>query len=465
MDFVTLGQTHEIGASCHVLMIEGTGIVLDAGVHPDQDGPEGLPALHLVENEPSLWVDHVVLSHAHHDHLGALPVVLKRFPHALVHFTKPARVLAEFLLRASARLQKRRLREGSSTAEPLFSEDELEYHEYLYLAHALDQPFNVTGVRGETPVQATYHHAGHVLGAAGVMFTFEEDGQTRRVYYTGDVHLRPQVVTPAADLPEGPVDVLIMEATLGADEGQEQVKRRDEERRFGEALARVIDRGGVALVPVFALGRAQEMLALIDRFRQRGVIDPDTPIYTAGSMRAIAEIYDDTRLVSPRLDPNLTFAGIAQQRLPRSEAALLKVLREPGVLLLPSGMMFERTASNDVAQYLVDQQKHGIFLVGYAKPGSPAARLLDAAQAGEGTEVVLDPETGPQPVYADVGRFRFSGHSHRRDLLTLVEKLQPKTVVLVHAEEEAKAWMAAAIREQYPDVNVVLPSPGEVVTV
>ena len=465
MDYVSLGSTDDIGASCHLLMVEGTGLMLDAGVHPDVDGPEGLPRLGLIQSRPDLWVDHVLVSHAHHDHLGALPVVLQRFPHALVHFTKPTRLLAEFLLRASARLQRRRLREGSSTADPLFDEDELTYHEYLYLPHDLSQPFNVTGVRGTSPIQATFYHAGHVLGAAGTLLTFEEAGQKRRVFYTGDVHLRPQVVTPAADLPGGPVDVLIMEATLGADASQEAVMRREEERRFAEALDAVIRRGGVALVPVFALGRSHEMLALIDRFKKRRMIDPDTPVYTSGSMRALAEIYDDTRLISPRLDADLTYAAIDQPRLPRSETALLNILREPGIVLVPSGMMFERTASNDLAQYLVDQEKHAVFLVGYAKPGSPAHRLHEAALQGEGTMVTLDPETGEQPVFCTVDRFRFSGHSHRKDLLTLVDRLRPKTVILVHGEPAAKAWMAEAIRAAHPDTTVVLPEIGVPVTV
>ena len=78
MDYVSLGSTDDIGASCHLLMVEGTGLMLDAGVHPDVDGPEGLPRLGLIQSRPDLWVDHVLVSHAHHDHLGALPVVLCR---------------------------------------------------------------------------------------------------------------------------------------------------------------------------------------------------------------------------------------------------------------------------------------------------------------------------------------------------------------------------------------------------
>mgnify|MGYP002336526436 CR=1 FL=1 len=132
-------------------------------------------------------------------------------------------------------------------------------------------------------------------------------------------------------------------------------------------------------------------------------------------------------------------------------------------------MMFERTASNDLAQYLVDQEKHGIFLVGFSKEGSPGDRLLVAAQQGatQGypAEVVLDPNTGAQEVVCAVERFRFSGHSHRRDLLGLVARLQPKKVILVHGEVEAKEWMRDNILHFHPGTEVIFPEQGVAVEV
>ncbi|GIV61119.1 MAG: hypothetical protein KatS3mg043_2208 [Rhodothermaceae bacterium] len=215
MVFVALGATDEIGASCHFLKINGTGIVLDAGVHPEQEGPEGLPRLELIRQNPDWYVDHAIVTHAHHDHIGALPVLIRHFPHVHVHMTKATRQLADLLLPASARLQRRRLREGSSTAPPLFEEQELEVMSYLYLTHELNTDFDVTGLRGTTPVRARFYNAGHVLGAAGVYLAFEEEGRTRQVFYTSDTCLRPQAILPGGEYPEGPIDVLILESTLG----------------------------------------------------------------------------------------------------------------------------------------------------------------------------------------------------------------------------------------------------------
>ena len=461
MIFTALGKTDAIGASCHFLKIGETGLVLDAGVDPEEDGPDGLPDFDLIHRRPEWYVDHAIVTHAHHDHLGALPILIQQFPHVLVHMTRATRALADFLLPASARLQRRRLREGSSTHEPLFKEEDLEVYSYLYLTHELEEPFNVTGVREQVPIKARFYNAGHILGSAGVLLTFEEDGAERRVFYTSDTNLRSQAIIPGGTYPEEPVDVLILESTMGADAEAELTTRKTEEKKLGEALKRVIERGGTALVPVFALGRAQEVIALVDRFKRRGVLPEDVPVYTAGSLRAIADVYDKTRFFTPRLNPDFQVFGVEQRRLPRSETAKLNALREPSIHVVSSGMMFERTISNVLAQELVEDEKNGIFLVGFSKEDSPADRLLKAAEEGKGTDVRLNGSDKMQPVNCEVERFRLSGHSHRRDLIQLVEKLRPKKVVLVHGEEDARTWMADNIKFFYPEVEIFRPKAGE----
>ena len=465
MIFVPLGKTDAIGASCHFIKVGETGLVLDAGIDPEEDGPDGLPDFDFIHRRPDWYVDHALITHAHHDHLGALPILIQQFPHVLVHMTRATRELADFLLPASARLQRRRLREGSSTHEPLFKEEDLDIYSYLYLTHELEEPFDVTGVRAQRPVKAQFYNAGHILGSAGVLLTFEESGAERRVFYTSDTSLRPQSIIPGGSYPEEPVDVLILESTLGADAEAELTTRRTEEQKFGEALRRVIERGGTVLVPVFALGRAQEVLALIDRFKKRGLLPEEVPVYTAGSMRAVADLYDKTRFFTPRLNPDFQVFGVEQRRLPRGDAAKQNALSEPSIHIASSGMMFERTLSNALAQRLVEDEKNGIFLVGFSKEDSPADRLLKAAAEGKGTEVLLNGADEPQPVNCEVERFRFSGHSHRRDLIQLVEQLRPKKVILVHGEEPARTWMADNIKFFYPEVEIFQPKAGEPIEV
>ena len=437
--------------------------MLDAGVDPDEDGPAGLPDLRWLHDRSDVFLDHVIISHAHHDHVGALPVVIRQFPHVQVHMTRPTRELAEFVLPASARLQRRRVREGSSSCEPLFDEEELELQSYLYRTHDLESEFQLTGLPGSGGVGLSFFHSGHILGAAGVELTFRENGSSRRVFYSSDTNLRSQSIIPGGVYPEGGVDVLILESTLGADSQAELTTRRDEETRFGDALRKAWERGGTVLVPVFAVGRAQEVLALIDRFKRRGILPASVPVYTSGAMRAVAGLYDRTRLTSPRLNRDFLVEEVDQLRLPRGRTAKSSVLNEPGIHVMSSGMMFERTLSNRIAQEIVEDEKNAVLLVGFAQDDSPAARLLAASSNGamEGErEVVLDAARGAQPLKCEVGRFRLSGHSHRRDLIQLVAQLSPESVVIVHGETAAKEWMADNIRFFYPSIDVILPETG-----
>lgn len=462
MRYVSLGDTDTIGSSCHYLDIEGTGIVIDAGMHPEEEGEDSLPRFDFILDHKERHVDHAVVTHAHHDHIGALPVLIREFPHAQIHMTPATRQLADVVLPASAKLQGRKQREGSTKAAPLYSPEEVEAQSYVYEGQQLEEPFDMTGARSKIHIDATFYDAGHVLGAAGMLLEWKPEGEPlRSAFYTSDTNVRPQTILPGASYPKHPVDVMFLETTMGADDQAELTTREAEEKRFAEALREtLVEKRGAVLIPSFALGRAQEIIALIGRFKDEGII-PDVPVYTAGSMRAFADLYDKTRYSTPRLDPDFEVYGVKQKRVPRSDARLIENTNEPSIHIVASGMLFERTLSNKVAQHIIGKEKNAVLFVGYARPDSPADLLRQAAAEGPGTEVVLDEKVGPQKVYARVDRFRFSGHSHRRDLLTIVEKLNPKQIVLVHGETSAREWMEENIRYFYPDVVVHAPELGE----
>lgn len=464
MRFLPLGDTADIGASCHFLDIEGTGLVLDVGTDPRHDGPASLPRFDWVQERADSYIDHALITHAHHDHMGALPVLVREFPHVMAHMTDATRQLLEFLLPASARLQKKRREQGETEHDPLFTEEELEVLHHLYLTHELGADFDVTGMMGDTSVMARFFSAGHILGSVGVELRFEEEGRERRLFYTSDTNMQAQTIIPGGTYPDS-TDVLVLESTLGADEEAAQTSRPEEVEKFRETLSRVLDRGGTALIPVFVMGRAQEMLALLGKLKREGSIPMDVPIYTAGSMRSISDLYDQTRTTTPRLDPEFQVFGVEQERVPYPEEAKREILSGPGIMVVSSGMMFEPTLSNILARRIVENERDAVLIVGHAKEGTPAHRLQEAAEEGPGSPVMLAAGHGPQPVYCTVERFRFSGHSHRRDLLEIVEKLAPEHVLLVHGEPEAREWMAHSIEDRHSDINVVRPEWGTVLQI
>jgi Cft2 family RNA processing exonuclease len=458
MFLVPLGETDHIGGTCYYLNVGGTGLLIDAGQNPNDDGPTGLPLFDLLANQASWPVDHVLISHAHHDHVGALPVLLKEQPHVVVHMTGPTRHLLDTLLPASARLQARKARNSVHAPAPTFTENEMQALTFGFRSHAFAIPFDVTGSRGKSTVQATFFSAGHILGAAGVLLEFEEDGRFWRLFCTSDTNARPQTIHPGGEYPDRAVDFLMLECTLGADPEIENTSREEQETLLRDAVVRTLTRGGTVLLPVFALGRAQEVIALVDRWKRQGRIPDSIPLYTSGLMRGISDIYDRTRFISPRLDVDFEVYGVDQKRMPRSKAGKSAVLEEPGIIVASSGFMIERTLSHRIAQRLISDKKNGIFFAGFLKEPSPGFRLLEAAR--DGRTVILDSTRGPETIECEVDRFRLTGHSNRRDLLDIVGRLQPRTVYLVHGDPEARGWMADNVRFFHPEVEIILPTQG-----
>jgi len=454
MRFLSLGSCSEVSASCHYLAVGRNGLVLDAGADPNKEGPPSLPQYHLIRNRV---LGHALITHAHHDHIGGLPSLVQQFPHTQLHLTEATGMLSDFMLMASARLQERKFREGSSAYPSLFDTDDVEETLSLFSTHDCEQPFPLSG---EPLISAEFFDAGHVLGSAGVLLQFEENGHTRKVFYTSDTNLQSQAIIPGGRYPTPPIDVLIMESTLGADPKAEKVTRKREEQRFCEALQAVIEREGCALVPVFMLGRAQEVLAVIDRFKRMGQLPQDLPVYTAGGMREVSRIYDHMRNDTPRIDSDFQVNQVRQRIFRAKRAKIARALRKPAIFVLASGMLFERTLSNRLAQIFIEEEKHAILLVGYCKDDSPGGRLLHAwEQDLEG--VVLDREVGMQPIACQIDRFRFSGHSNRRDLVGLAGHLRPQKIILVHGEDAARTWIADTIQRTHPETSVILPAVGQ----
>ncbi|MFO8099097.1 MAG: MBL fold metallo-hydrolase [Salinibacter sp.] len=462
MKFLPLGDTEDIAASCHFLDIEGTGLVLDVGTDPRREGPASLPRFDWVRDRAQSYVDHGIVTHAHHDHMGALPVLMEEFPHVMAHMTDATKKLLEFLLPASARLQQKKREQGETEHKPLFTEDDLEFLSHVSLTHELGADFDLTGMAGNVEVTGRFYSAGHILGSAGVELSFEENGRARRLFYTSDTNMQAQSIIPGGEYPSS-TDILMLETTLGADEDAEQTSRPEEVEKFRATLSRVMDRGGTALIPVFVMGRAQEMLALLARLKREGDIPADAPIYTAGSMLGVADLYDKTRETTPRLDSDFRVFDVEQERVPYSAEAKKDILDGPGIMVVSSGMMFEPTLSNILARRIVENERDAVLIVGHAVQGTPARRLQDAAAEGAGAPVRLA-DGQVQPVHCTVERFRFSGHSHRQDLLQIVDRVAPETVVLVHGEPAAQNWMQKHIQERHPEIDVRRPTWGEIMT-
>ena len=302
---------------------------------------------------------------------------------------------------------------------------------------------------------ATFYDAGHILGSAGVMLE-SESGHT--VFYTGDVQFENQSMIPGADFPESGVDTLIMECTRGGFQRSAHYSRPEEMVRFGQAIADTLERGGAVLIPVFAIGKSQEMLFNIHRFKQQGVIPANTPVYFGGLSAKVSLLYDRFSGLTRRHDHDFKLKEEIQTvPLPRKGKAPL-VCTPGNIYVVSSGMMTEKTLSNVMAEQVLPHEKNAILFVGYADPDSPAGQLKTTPH---GELVKMRPNGQPVRRKCTIDCFDFSGHATRDSLVDYAVKLKPKQVILVHGDPDAVEWMHDTLAFRMPDAEIIAPVPGK----
>lgn len=450
--FTNLTRQVEIGANSYLLELAGKRVILDSGLHPRFDGEAALPQLSLVEPES---VDAIFLSHAHQDHVGSLPLVMRRNPRASVFMTEATRRLSDVMLHNSVNVMLKKRDEGVNSY-PLFSHREVDTATKRWQPVPIRQRFDAAGERLRPDEEATLSFelfdAGHILGSAGVLLRAEG----RTIFYTGDVQFDDQTVMQAARFPEGPLDVLIIETTRGDRASPEGFTRAGEELRLAQAIKTAFAAGGAVLIPLFALGKTQEFLAMVHEFRRKGLLGL-CPIYIGGLGTKLAEIYDRLAHETPRQKHDLQILDAVAPFTMAGKAADATPLKPGRIYALSSGMMTEKTLSNSFARKVISDPEQSLFFVGYADPESPAGKLRAAAP---GDMVHLSAEFPPQPLNATVDQFNFSAHATRESLREYVNKVRPKKVVLVHGDLAAVEWFRSTLQADLPESDIIVPTPG-----
>ncbi|MGI8890558.1 MAG: MBL fold metallo-hydrolase [Chthoniobacterales bacterium] len=452
LKFINLTRRTEIGANCYYLGSGDQGVVLDCGMHPKEEGEMALPNLPALAGRK---VDAILVSHAHLDHIGSLPVLMRQQPQARIFMTEPTAAVGDALLHNSVNVMTRE-REAVGVIYPLFTHKETNRATSRWQHCPWRQPFTAEGERsrGEAGADLSFQFwdAGHVLGAGGILIRAEG----RTVFYTGDVNFEDQTLTKGAAFPETDIDVLIIETTRGDSPLPEGFSRAAEEERFGAAVGQAFARGGCVLIPVFALGKTQEVMAMLYKFKRAKLID-DVPIYIGGLSSKMTEIYDRRANQTARVLPRLQLFPEVSPFVLNGKTIGDAPARPGRIYALSSGMMTPKTLSNIFARRIIDRPEHSIFFVGYADPESPAG-IMRRSQPNE--LVSLDEDEPAQPLRCQLEEFQFSAHASRETLLAYIVKVAPKKVVLVHGDLPAVEWMRAAVAAALPESEGIVPPPG-----
>ncbi len=422
-------------------------------MHPRALGQAATPDFSVLDGR---GFDAMVLTHAHQDHSGCLPLAMRQAPGKPVFMTQATAALTDVMLHNSVNVMLRQRESEGMSDYPLFSHREVEQISEQWRIAPLNAPFDLSGERGGLAggVTCEFFDAGHILGSIGALVRAEG----RRIFYTGDVNFEDQTLMRGARFPVDDIDVLIMETTRGNSPVPTGFTRHAEEKRFLGDLQAALDDDAPVLIPVFALGKTQELLALLHRARKSGELRGGFGLYVGGLGAKVTAVTDRLRGRAPRHFGDLKLAECLPMEVVGGRDIAKLSVSPKTVYAVSSGMMTEKTLSNALAPRILENPDARCMFIGYSDPASPAGRVRAAASGGE---VSLDAGQRPVRLRCRVDEYTLSAHAVRDGLLDYARKAQPAKVVLVHGDPPAVEWFAREIPKVCPHSEIILPNPGE----
>jgi len=432
MKLIDLNPHGGIGANCTVCEVGGFRFAIDSGLHPKYAGKDSIPR-HAVLDRDTL--DFIILTHCHLDHLGSLPLLSREHQDAPVLMSYPSSVLARRMLSNSISVMKRQRNELNLTELPLYGRDDLTSLYDRVKILSIKRPFRLE--KDGRAIDVVLHHAGHVAGAVSVEIKTPKE----RILFTGDILFDGSRTLDGAEPLLEKVDTLVTETTRGLSVREPSRQRESEMLNLLEESSKTLSRGGSVLIPVFALGRMQEMLSVLDDAFKRNAL-PKVPVFCSGLGMDLVNHFHEISKNTNRVRFNRkVLRSLGARPLPRK----LEPGREPpmqGIYLVSSGMLVEHTPSYVMASSMLGDDRNSILFVGYCDPSTPGGQLL---QSEPGTPFEFNAYNHIEPIRAKIRQFDLSGHADRDQLVAYAEKLAPKNIFLHHGDPEAREWFTNAL--------------------
>jgi metallo-beta-lactamase family protein len=465
IDFVGAAQT--VTGSKHVIRTKHATVLLDCGLFQGRRRESNERNRNLGVDPASL--DAVVLSHAHIDHSGALPVLVKEGYSGPIYTTPATRDLCAVMLEDAAMIQaadaryinKAIDRDGADMdhVEPLYSPDDVVRVLEQMVAVPYHRKINIA--RG---VDVSFHDAGHVLGSAVTALDIQDHGKQKRLVFTGDLGRKHMPILKDPEVVDG-AHVLVTESTYG-DRLHKPIGAMEDE--LADVLRRTYERGGKVIIPSFALERAQEVLYAIRALLNEGRMPP-MPVYVDSPLtvkitdifKLHPECYDaETRALIRSGDSPFDFEAL-RYVADKEESQALDASDEPAVIISASGMC----EAGRVVHHLkatIEDEKNTVCIVGFQAQHTLGRRIVERRKRVKIFGVERD-------LRAEVATFNgFSAHADQKDLVEYACDLKERGplahVVLVHGEPGAQRALEAKLRARgFDDVHA--PGPGETLEV
>lgn len=418
MKVSVLGAAKEVGRSAFLVNVNHTTILLDYGVLLKR---EPIFPMHVKPKD----VDAVVISHAHLDHSGFVPsLFLSQSTQVQSLGTVPTFELSQLLIEDMIKI--------SGFYLPF---------EYLDLMTMMkrSKSLNYKEPYKVNDLSITLHESGHILGGSTVVV--EHDN--KRLFYTGDINTRGSKLLRQADLDLDPIDLMIIESTYSQ---TEQTPREQSESELIEFAHEVIDRKGTLFIPAFSVERAQEIACVLKSYNFPHKI----------AMDGMALKANEIMVRHPKFlrDPEVFKKAVTEAEWISGWNRRRKIVKEPGVIISPAGMLVGGTAVFYL-QEIAKDSKNGVAIVSYQGEGTPGRTLLEKR--------VTTYDGRVRKCLADVKRFEFSGHNSRSELFEILDRVSGNPKVLtVHGDGLSCTKFAEEIKEKY-GYDAKAPDAGELV--
>jgi metallo-beta-lactamase family protein len=462
MEIQFLGAARTVTGSMHLLTVNGTRILMDCGLY------QGRRAESLKRNRDlpfdATQIDILVLSHAHIDHSGNIPSLVKSGFSGNIFATPATRDLCSIMLRDSGHIQeadaaylnKKRRREGLSPIEPLYTVEDAARSLNHFVSVNYERPFPVA-----PGVTLTYYDAGHILGSAMVCLDVQENGRRRRLLFTGDLG---RVDAPLLRDPFVPhdVDILITESTYG---NRLHGPQEESTRQLCDVVNQTYKRRGKVIIPAFSVGRTQNIVYALHQLLEDGEI-PELPVFVDSPLSVNAtevfllhpECYDQEThqfLAGTKSRNPFSFPSIRYVR-EVAQSKEINTLQEPAIIISASGMCETGRILHHLKNNIEDT-RNLVAIVGWQAPHTLGRRLVEKQERVRifGEEYVRR---------ADVRIINgLSAHADREELLDWFSQIRSPSlqhIFVVHGEEEASVALADAFTGLHVP-NVLVPEPGQ----